>query len=49
MDVSGEMVGFLNEWLAKHIAQSDHAYVPHLRHAPLASAVPIPLDGAASD
>ena len=43
MDVSGEMGGFLNDWLVKHIAHSDHAYVPHLRHSPLAPRGPIPL------
>jgi hemerythrin-like metal-binding protein len=38
MDISGEMVQFLTDWLTSHIAQVDRAYVEHLRTAPLAPA-----------
>ncbi|MEW6163922.1 MAG: bacteriohemerythrin [Pseudomonadota bacterium] len=36
-DISNEMIAFLREWLVHHIGGSDHAYVPHLRTAPLAT------------
>ena len=34
-DVSQHLIDFIEEWLTVHIAQSDQAYVPCLRTAPV--------------
>jgi hemerythrin-like metal-binding protein len=38
VDVTSDMVEFLRTWLAHHIGEVDHAYVPHLRTQPVARA-----------
>lgn len=35
-DVTDETVAFLENWLRRHIGETDHAYLPHLRTAPVA-------------
>lgn len=37
-DVTDDMVAFLKRWLRTHIGTTDHAYLPHLRTAPIAIA-----------
>jgi len=34
-DVTDDMLHFLKKWLVAHIGKSDHAYLPHLRSAPI--------------